>query len=144
VAVVDAGALRHVGTLTPGFAAHDVGHAPDGRLWVTAGASHELAVAGVRQRADAAPQHVTFGSGRVYVTSGASGIFRVLTPGGRLLHAAAIPIGSYNVQYGGGRVITPSLDHGTLTVLDSHGAVLARVAVAGSSHDACFYESLTG
>ena len=30
--------LRHVGTLTPGFLAHDVGLAPDGRLWVTSGA----------------------------------------------------------------------------------------------------------
>ncbi len=37
VAVVDARRLRHVATLTPGFGAHDVGLAPDGRLWVTAG-----------------------------------------------------------------------------------------------------------
>ena len=42
VAVVDTAALRHVATLTPGFGAHDVGHAPDGRLWVTAGAEPGL------------------------------------------------------------------------------------------------------
>ena len=39
------------------------GHAPDGRLWVTGGEARELAVAAVRQAADRAPQHVTFGTG---------------------------------------------------------------------------------
>jgi hypothetical protein len=144
VAVVETARLRRVATLTPGFAAHDVGHAPDGRLWVTAGEARELAVAGVRQAADSAPQHVTFGTGRVYATSGAAGTLRVLSPGGRALRATAIPVGSYNVQHGPGRVITPSLAHGTLTVLDTNGVVLARVPVAGSCHDACFYGSLTG
>jgi hypothetical protein len=36
-------------------------------------------------------------------------------------------------------VITPSLDRGTLTVLDERGALLARVPVADSCHDACFW-----
>jgi hypothetical protein len=49
-----------------------------------------------------------------------------------------IPIGSYNVQHGFGRVLTASLASGTLTVLDRRGALLARVRVAGSCHDACF------
>ena len=144
VAVVDTARLRRVAMLTPGFAAHDVGHAPDGRLWVTAGEAREVAVAGARQAADSAPQHVTFGTDSAYVTSGAAGTLHVLSPNGRVLGTASIPVGSYNVQHGPGRVITPSLDHGTLTVLDSHGVVLARVAVAGSCHDACFYGSLTG
>jgi hypothetical protein len=143
VVVVETSSLRHVATLTPGFAAHDVGHAPDGRLWITAGEARELAVAGVRQSADSAPQHVTFATGRAYVTSGDAGILRVLTLDGRPLHSTAIATGSYNVQHGPGLVITPSLDHGTLTVLDRHGVVVARVAVAGSCHDACFYGSLT-
>ena len=47
VAVVDTASLRHTATLTPGFGAHDVGVAPDGRLWVTAGAERRLAVGGV-------------------------------------------------------------------------------------------------
>lgn len=144
VAVVDSARLRRLAMLTPGFGAHDVGHAPDGRLWVTAGETRELAVAGARQAADPAPQHVTFGTDRAYVTSGAAGTLHVLSPSGRVLRTASVPIGSYNVQHGPGRVITPSLDRGTLTVLDSHGVVLARVAVAGSCHDACFYGSLTG
>lgn len=144
VAVVDTAQLRRVAMLTPGFAAHDVGHAPDGRLWVTAGEARELAVAGVRQAADSAPQHVTFGTDRAYVTSGGAGILRVLSLGGRVLHSASIPVGSYNVQRGPGRVITPSLDRGTLTVLDLRGVELGRIAVAGSCHDACFYGTLTG
>jgi DNA-binding beta-propeller fold protein YncE len=139
VAVVDARRLRHVSTITPGFGAHDVGLAPDGRLWVTAGASRELAVAGTVHVADPGPQHVTFGRDRAYVTSGAAGVLRVQTLGGRVLRSTPIPIGSYNVQHGPGRVITPSLDHGTLAVLDSRGALLARVQVASSCHDACFW-----
>ena len=143
VAIVETARLRRVAMLAPGFAAHDVGLAPDGKLWVTAGEARELAVAGVRRAADSAPQHVTFGTDRAYVTSGAAGMLRVLSSGGQVLRATAIPVGSYNVEYGPGRVITPSLDHGTLTVLDRHGVVLARIPVAGSCHDACFYGSLT-
>jgi DNA-binding beta-propeller fold protein YncE len=143
VAVVDTRRLRHIATVTPGFAAHDVGYAPDGKLWITAGEARELAIAGRRQVADDAPQHVTFGARLVYVTSGAAGTLRVLTPDGRLLRTASVPVGSYNVQHGAGRVITPSLSHGTLGVLDEGGRLLAAVPVAGSCHDACFYGVLT-
>ncbi len=138
VAVVDTRSLRHAATLTPGFGAHDVGLAPDARLWVTAGAERSLAIGGVVQAADAAPQHVTFGSGKAFVTSGDAGVLRVQDLAGRVLRTAPIPTGSYNVQYGFGRVITASLDTGTLTVLDRRGALLARVEVSGSCHDACF------
>jgi hypothetical protein len=138
VAVIDAARLRHHSTLTPGFGAHDVGVAPDRRLWVTAGADHRLAIGGKSQSADAAPQHVTFGEGVAYVTSGDAGLLRVLTLGGLLMRTTPIPPGSYNVQHGFGRVLTASLSHGSLTVLDRHGAVLAHVQVAGSCHDACF------
>ena len=102
VAVVDTRRLRHVSTLTPGFGAHDVGIAPDGRLWVTAGASRELAVAGAVHAADPGPQHVTFGRDRAYVTSGDAGVLRVQTLGGRVLRSTPIPVGSYNVQHGPG------------------------------------------
>lgn len=138
VAVVDTRTMRRVSLLAPGFGAHDVGLAPDRRLWVTAGASRELAIAGAQQAADAAPQHVTFGRGRAFVTSGAGGLLRVQALDGRVLRSTSIPVGSYNVQYGAGHVITASLDQGTLTILNAHGALLARVDVAGSCHDACF------
>jgi DNA-binding beta-propeller fold protein YncE len=138
VAVVETSPLRHSLTLTPGFDAHDVGLSPDGSLWVTSGNSGVLAVGGARQPADRAPQHVTFGPGAAYVSSGDSGTLRTQTFEGTVLRSAGVPVGSYNVQFGHGRVITASLLHGTLTVLSSRGAVLEIVHVAKSCHDACF------
>jgi hypothetical protein len=88
--------------------------------------------------ADLAPQHVTFGRGVAYVTSGDSGTFHVQDLNGRILRRTIVPIGSYNVQYGSSRVITASLSGGTLAVLDRHGALLHVVRVAGSCHDACY------
>ena len=139
VAVVDTKPLRRVSFLTPGFLAHDVGRAPDGRLWVTSGAEGALAAGGRRLAADRAPQHVTFGAGRVFVTSGGSGTLHVLTPDGRTLARREVERGSYNVQYGGGRVVTPSLMQGTLTVLAADGTSSGVVRVAGSCHDACIF-----
>jgi DNA-binding beta-propeller fold protein YncE len=137
VAVVSTAPLRHVGNLTPGFLAHDVGLAPDGRLWVTSGTARVLAVGERRRSADRAPQHVTFGNGRAFVTSGDSGTLYVQAHDGRVLSHARVPIGSYNVQFAAGRVITPSLLHGTLAVLDALGRPLRTLQVAGSCHDAC-------
>jgi DNA-binding beta-propeller fold protein YncE len=139
VAVIDAVRLRHTSSLTPGFGAHDVGAAPDGRLWVTAGNASRLAVAESQVPADLAPQHVTFGPAAAYVTSGDAGTLRVVGFDGTAHRSTRIPVGSYNVQYGAGRVITASLSSGTLTVLDRHGVLLARVEVASSCHDACFW-----
>ncbi|HEY8723618.1 MAG TPA: hypothetical protein VIL92_07125 [Gaiellaceae bacterium] len=149
VAVVDVTDPRRpqrVALVTPPFGAHDVGFAPDGRdVWVTAGAAGETAIysAGRKLRAtlhaDAAPQHVTFGSAAAYVTSGDSGTLRVHSrESGRVVRTTGIPVGSYNVQHGPGRVITPSLSHGTLTILNERAALLATVHVAASCHDACF------
>ncbi|HEX3805864.1 MAG TPA: hypothetical protein VHV52_03695, partial [Gaiellaceae bacterium] len=137
VAVVETAPLRRARLLTPGFPAHDVGHAPDGRLWITSGADRVLAVNGVSQTADLAPQHVTFGEGRAYVTSGDSGTLHVQAPDGRILARTSVPSGSYNVQYAHGYVITASLTGGTLAVLNGKGAHLGTVQVARSCHDAC-------
>jgi DNA-binding beta-propeller fold protein YncE len=137
VSVVGTRPFRHERDLTPGFLAHDVGYAPDGRLWVTSGASRVLAVGTARHPADLAPQHVTFGSGRVFVTSGDSGTLHVQAHDGRVLSRVAIPVGSYNVQFAHGRVITPSLSRGTLAILDAVGRKLATVQVSSSCHDAC-------
>ena len=113
------------------FAVHDVGFAPDGRLWLTSGDARQIWV-GRALTAGSAPQHVTFLGGRAYVTSGVDGTIRTHTLDGELLHEARVPVGSYNVQFGAGRVFTPSLNAGTLAVL---GGPL--VHVARSSHDAC-------
>jgi DNA-binding beta-propeller fold protein YncE len=138
VAVVDAAALRHVGTVTPGFPLHDVGRAPDGRLWITSGATRQLAVAGSVHGADLAPQHVTFGDGHAFVTSGDAGTLHVQTLDGTVVRTAQIPVGSYNVQYGRGYVLTASLLRGTLSVLDRSGRLMGVAQVSKSCHDACF------
>lgn len=145
LAVVDVTDPRrpHVtGRVRPPFAMHDVGFSPSGRVWVTGGESRTIAVYdGAEARtlpADAAPQHVTFLDGRAFVTSGAAGTLRVYDERGvRLLHEAAIAVGSYNVQYAASVVLTPSLNEGTLTVIDAQGGQRLRVHIAASCHDAC-------
>jgi len=123
--------------VTPPFAAHDVGVAPSGRIWITAGEERKIAAHGRVLPADGAPQHVTFLDGRAFVTSGADGTLRVYDERtARLLRTTQIPVGSYNVQFHAGRVLTPSLDEGTLCVLDAGGGLLRRTRVAPSCHDA--------
>ena len=145
LAVVDVSNPRRPrlrGGVRPPFPAHDIGFAPSGRVWVTAGEARSIAVYdGAEARtlvADAAPQHVTFLAGRAFVTSGDDGTLRVYDErSASLLHVARIPVGSYNVQYAAGRVLTPSLAQGTLCVLDVRGRLRERRRVAASSHDTC-------
>jgi hypothetical protein len=152
VAIVDISRpekLRHVATIAPPFPAHDVGAAPDGRVWVTSGSERRMALyarSGRLERelpADLAPQHVTFNRDVAFVTSGDSGTLHVHHLAGSVLHEAAVPVGSYNVQYGRNRVLTPSLERGTLTVAATSGRGVGRVQVADSCHDACFAAGLT-
>jgi hypothetical protein len=147
VDVSDPARPSFVRTVTPPFRAHDVGFLPDGEhVWVTSGDEQQTAVyhasgeGRLMLTADVAPQHVTFGAGVAYVTSGASGTLHVHSlRDGRVLRRTPIPEGSYNVQQGtSGRVLTPSLDRGTLCVMNAGGALVHEVHVASSSHDACF------
>jgi DNA-binding beta-propeller fold protein YncE len=146
VDVSDPASPRLERMVKPPFLAHDVGFEPGGsRVWVTSGDVGEIAVYDRsgrlerRLRADASPQHVTFAHGAAYVTSGNSGTLRLLAPSdGRVLHAATVPVGSYNVQAGHGFVLTPSLDDGLLSVADRRGRFVHAVRVGKSSHDACF------
>jgi hypothetical protein len=131
----------------PPFAAHDVGFAPSGRVWVTAGEARSVAVYGRNGEprvlaADGAPQHVTFLAGRAFVSSGDDVTLRIYAERtARLLRTSRIPTGSYNVQSvssrgWGGRILTPSLAAGTRGVFDAHGRVRDRTRVAPSGHDA--------
>jgi DNA-binding beta-propeller fold protein YncE len=136
---------RRVALVAPPFRAHDVAVAPDGHVWITSGIVERTAVYSPRRSlhatlgADAAPQHVTFGRGVAYVTSGDAGTLHVQSlRDGRVLRSTRIPVGSYNVQHGAGRVISPSLSRGTLAILGTSGLSLATVRVAASCHDACF------
>jgi DNA-binding beta-propeller fold protein YncE len=146
VDVSDALRPRVLRTIQPPFLVHDVGFSPSGkRVWVTAGRERKLAIyraGGERPTtllpADVAPQHITFGPSTAYVASGEGRSLHThsLTDG-RLLRAARIPIGSYNVQRGAGRILTPSLNMGTLTLADRNGRVRASTRVARAAHDAC-------
>jgi DNA-binding beta-propeller fold protein YncE len=134
--------VRHV---TPPFGAHDVGWLPGGEaVWVTSGDSRAMAVLGRDGRprfqlaAGAPPQHVSFGRGVAYVTSGDEGTLDVHDlRTGRVLQRTRVPVGSYNVQHEGSYVLTPSLARGTLCVLGDGGRVLRERRIAASSHDAC-------
>jgi DNA-binding beta-propeller fold protein YncE len=140
LAVVDVSDPRRPrlrGSVKPAFAAHDVGFAPSGRVWVTAGEDRRISAHGRLLAADGAPQHVTFLGSRAFVTSGNDGTLRVYDEASaRLLHTTSIPAGSYNVQFRDGRVLTPSLNAGTLCVLDAGGRIARRTRVAASCHDA--------
>jgi DNA-binding beta-propeller fold protein YncE len=123
--------------VTPPFAGHDVGVAPSGRVWITAGEERRISAHGRVLPADDAPQHVTFLDGRAYVTSGVSGTLRVYDERtARLLRTTRIPIGSYNVQARAAQILTPSLNEGTLCVVLRDGRVLRTTHVAPSCHDA--------
>jgi hypothetical protein len=118
-------------------------------VWVTSGDRRQAAIydrrtgrAVARLRAGAPPQHVTFAGRRAFVTSGDDGTLRVHSAAtGRVLGGSEIPAGSYNVQEGWGQILTPSLSRGTLCILDRSGRRLQSLAVARSSHDACFVMS---
>jgi DNA-binding beta-propeller fold protein YncE len=146
VDVSDPGRLRLERMVHPPFLAHDVGFEPDGRrVWVTSGNLDELAVYTPEGRllqrlpADAPPQHVTFGGGMAYVTSGDDGTLRAVSlRHGRAVASVRVPVGSYNVQSGHGLVLTPSLVSGALSVLNRASRLVHHVEVASSSHDACF------
>ncbi len=124
--------LRLVRKLRPPFLAHDVGFLPgDREVWVTSGDTGAIVLYDrggevlLLLPADAAPQHVTFGSGKAYVASGYAGTFAVHSlADGRRLTATRVPVGSFNVQAGFGQVLTPSLDDGKLSVLDARGRLL--------------------
>lgn len=153
VAVVDAREpwrprLRRL--VRPPFLAHDVGFVPEGdRVWVTSGDGPRVAVYDARRGEPlfelshgAPPQHVTFGRGVAYVTSGDDGLLTVhRLRDGRVLRRTAIPFGSYNVAAGGGAVLTPSLSGGTICVLDRTGRPVRVRDVARAAHDACFVVS---
>jgi DNA-binding beta-propeller fold protein YncE len=143
--VSDPARPRLVRRFRPPFRAHDVGFAPEGRrAWISSGDRDELAVYDartlrvlVRPSGDWPPQHVTFGGGLVYVTSGWSGTLRVHRTNGSVVRTTVVPVGSYNVQQAFARVLTPSLGHGGLCILDDRGTILHSEQVARSSHDAC-------
>jgi hypothetical protein len=146
IAVLDTSARPRVGRrLTAPFLAHDVAFDPSGRrAWVSSGDQRKIAVYTADGRlvrtvsSGSPPQHVSFGSGRAYVTAGDDGAIAVHDPiSGRLLARHRLPLGSYNVQTGHRWVLSPSLSTGTLAIAGRSGLPTRVVEVSPSSHDAC-------
>lgn len=147
IAVLEAREARRprlVRTIAPPFLAHDVVAAPDGsHIWVTAGDARRVAVFDRAGRtldvipAGSPPQHIAFAGELVFVACGDDGTVRVHRQDGKLLHEAAVPVGSYNVAFGGGHAVTPSLERGTVSILDERGRVRAVHRIARAAHDAC-------
>jgi DNA-binding beta-propeller fold protein YncE len=148
IAVVDLREPEHprlTGHVRAPFLVHDVAFSSGRRVWVTAGREPRIALIDTATRraarvlpADAAPQHVSFGSGLAYVSSGVAATVAVhALEDASLRRRTRVAPGSYNVQHGGARVVTPSLGGGRLTVLDRHGRVTGQVHVAAAAHDAC-------
>ena len=137
---------RVSGKLQLAFLAHDVVCAPDGRrLWVTSGVEPRMALYRPGHSsplkvvdADAAPQHVSFGTGTAFVASGEDGTLVTHDPlSAAVLSRDHLPVGSYNLSRHGPIVVSPSLDKGTVSIADRSGRVLFSRDVAESSHDAC-------
>jgi DNA-binding beta-propeller fold protein YncE len=150
ISLRDADRPRLVGRVRPPFLAHDVAFSPRGTtVWVTSGDRGTVAAYDAETRgqlfqlpADLPPQHVSFGRGRAFVTSGDDAMLRVhALSDGKLMRTTRIPVGSFNVTGGWQRVLTPSLSLGTLCVLETRGEPVTIVQVAAAAHDACFVVS---
>jgi DNA-binding beta-propeller fold protein YncE len=138
------GRPRVLSRFDPGFAAHDLAFAPDGRrVWITSDDSRYVTVVSARSRrpvfsidGGSPPQHVAFGRGIAYVTSGDDGALRIVNPWtGRLLRRLGTPYGSFNFGLAGSLVLTSSLYRGTVTELDTRGRRLLSARIAPATRD---------
>jgi YVTN family beta-propeller protein len=112
--------------LTPPGTAHDLAFAPDGgTVWVTSATSPDVAVLDAHSGALVAripagppPQHVVFGGGTAFLTSGNGGTVEAVNlRTHRVLAHASIPLGSYNLAVSGAILVTTSLTDGAVTEL---------------------------
>jgi YVTN family beta-propeller protein len=131
--------LRH---FSPGFIAHDLTFSPDGRkVWITSGVGELVHVLDARTGkqvltvpAGAAPQHVAFGGGSAFVTSGySSRIFRVNPRNGRIVASTRTPYGSFNLTTYRRTVVTTSLLNGRVTEFDVRLRRLRTVRAASAA-----------
>jgi DNA-binding beta-propeller fold protein YncE len=120
---------RVVGAFDPGFLAHAVEFAHDGRrVWISSANGLDVSVFSAAQHrllfrvpSGASPQHIAFAGSSAYVTSGyGSAIERVSLSTGRVLRRVRAPYGSFELDTGGGFVVASSLFRGTLAVYDDN------------------------
>jgi DNA-binding beta-propeller fold protein YncE len=148
VVIVDTsqpGRPRVLRRFDPGIAVHDLAFSPDGRqVWLTSADTQSVTVVDTHSTrrlfsvpAGRPPQHVAFNYAVsilhrfAYLTSGYSGrIEKVDARTGRVLRAARVPYGSFNLTTAGGLVVTSSLTRGTLTELNDQLHLIRTMKVA--------------
>jgi DNA-binding beta-propeller fold protein YncE len=142
--IVDPGRPRLVGQFRPGFPAHDLSFAPDGRqVWVTSATGRDVAVfnAGThrllfRVPVGPPPQHLGFDGRYAYLTSGyGSTIEQVAGATGKVLRRTSAPYGSFEVDAVGGYVVTSSLLRGTLAIYNSQLKLLHVRKLTSAARD---------
>jgi DNA-binding beta-propeller fold protein YncE len=145
---VSPGHPRLVGRFRPGYLAHDLLFAPNGRqVWITAANRADVGAFSARThrllfrvRAGPPPQHVAFDGRYAYLTSGyGSRIEQVSVTTGRVLKRVAAPYGSFELDAGGGYVVTSSLLRGTLAIYDRQLRLLRVRHVGPSAEDVAIY-----
>jgi streptogramin lyase len=128
----------------PGFTVHDLRFSPSGTaVWLGSATGRDVTVVGARSRAVLAripvgppPQHIAFGPGGAYLTSGYGGTIERVDPvSGRLLDRARSPYGSFELDTGDGYVVTSSLLRGTLAIFDSHLRLLRTESLAPATRE---------
>jgi DNA-binding beta-propeller fold protein YncE len=111
----------------PAFAVHDLHFSPEGTsVWLSSATGPDVTVVDARTHAvrfripvGRAPQHIAFGPGGAYLTSGYGSVIERADPAtGRILDRASSPYGSFELDARGGYVVTSSLLRGTLAIFD--------------------------
>lgn len=142
--LVNPGRPRVVGRFDPGFPAHDLAFTPDGReVWISSAVGNDVAVFRARDHrllfrvpVGPPPQHIAFGDGYAYLTSGyGSRIEKVVIATGRVLKRTTSPYGSFEVDANDGFVATSSLLRGTLAIYTPQLKLLHVLKLAPATRD---------
>jgi DNA-binding beta-propeller fold protein YncE len=141
---INLGHPRLIGSFAPGYLAHDLLFAPNGKqVWITSANTSDVGVFSTRTHhllfrvpAGPPPQHVAFAGRFVYITSGyGSSIEQVALKSGRVLARARAPYGSFDLDATRAYVVAASLLRGTLAVYNPHLGLLRVAHLAPSTED---------
>jgi hypothetical protein len=111
----------------PGFTVHDLHFSPRGAaVWLSSATGPDVTVVNARTHAvrfripvGRPPQHIAFGPGGAYLTSGYGSVIERADPtSGRILDRARSPYGSFELDARGDYVVVASLLRGTLAIFD--------------------------
>jgi DNA-binding beta-propeller fold protein YncE len=135
---------RVTGGFDPGFPVHDLAFSPDlPRVWISSAAGPEVAVVSAsdhrglfRVAVGPPPQHIAFGGGYAYLTSGYGSVVEQVAIGsGRVLRRARTPYGSFEVDAAAGYVATASLLDGEVAVYTPRLKPLRVIKVGPATRD---------